>query len=122
MRLRDLITGEVERGLMPSFHARPNKHAPDERIKAAMDIYPPDLIVERADVWDSMMGSIGWLPGAFWMRRFNTVHFPKLMVALGRSGTMQDALTPLMVEGEPFYIFPSAFGSAPFSLLEKYWT
>lgn len=122
MRLRDLLTGAVEKGLMPSFNARPNKYCPDDTIKREMDAYPADMIVERADVFYEGIGSVGYLPGAFYMRRHATVHFPKLMVALGRGGTLADALTPVMIEGEPFYIFPSAFGSAAFSLLEKYWT
>lgn len=122
MRLRDWRSGAVETGLMPSFNARPNKYVPDERIKGPMDVYPPDLIVERADVFEEGLGSVGYLPGAMYMRRYGTVHFPKFMVALGRSGVLQDSLVPVMVEGEPFYVFPSAFGTAAFSLLEKYWT
>lgn len=122
MRLRDWRSGAVETGLMPSFNARPNKYVPDERIKAPMDVYPPDLIVERADVFEQGLGSVGYLPGTMYMRHYGTVHFPKFMAALGRSGVLQDSLVPVMVEGEPFYVFPSAFGTAAFSLLEKYWT
>lgn len=122
MRLRDWRSGAVETGLMPSFNARPNKYVPDERIKGPMDVFPPDLIVERADVFEDGLGSVGYLPGAMYMRRYGTVHFPKFMVAIGRSGVLQDSLVPVMVEGEPFYVFPSAFGTAAFSLLEKYWT
>lgn len=122
MRLRDWRSGAVETGLMPSFNARPNKYVPDDRIKAPMDVYPPDLIVERADVFEEGLGSVGYLPGTMYMRHYGTVHFPKFMVALGRSGVLQDSLVPVMVEGEPFYVFPSAFGTAAFSLLEKYWT
>lgn len=121
IRLRDFVTGTVDIGVLPVFYGQPSKHTSETGFKGSMAQYPPDLVIERADLWQNGVGSLGYIPGTFWARSLNLVRFTQLMVAFGRSGVLADALEPVVIDGDEFLFLPSFFGTATFSLQEKYW-
>lgn len=120
-RLRSWLTGAIELESLPVIDATPAKYrGTADPFKNIMPPSPPDFTLERVDVTEEGL-SIAYMPGVFFARYFELIHYPSFSLALGRGQTYQDSLVPLEVEGEDFYVFPSFHGCAVFSLLEKYW-
>ena len=122
-RLRDFLSGAVEVATLARTTCNPAKHGRGTGItRHRLPLMPPDLRLEQADVWLAGVGSIGKLPGLFYGGRVCHYVTADLMAALGKGASLGDCLIPLEIDGEPFYILPTGFGSLFISLLEKYWT
>lgn len=120
-RLRDFLSGVVEAGALVRTTANPVKHARLTMARQAMLSLPPDIRLEPADVWLAGVGSIGFIPGLFHGGRSCHYKASDLLVAFGGGSGISDTLVPVDIEGEPYHIIPTGYGSAFVSLLEKYW-
>lgn len=120
-RLRNFVSGEAEAGALVRTSCNPAKHGNVTMSRAVMPAFPADLKLEQVDVWLNGVGSVAKLPGAFHGGRSCHYRTMDLLVALGKGSSIADCLTPATINGEPFYVIPTFYGSLLFSLAEKYW-
>lgn len=120
-RLRDLLSGVVETGALVRTTANPAKHSQVAFARNQMLLLPADLRLEPVDVWLAGVGSVGKIPGLFHGGRSCHYRTSDLLAALGKGTSMADCLVPSIIDGEPYYVLPTAYGSVLVSLLEKYW-
>lgn len=118
-RLRDPLSGVVEPGAMPYFAAHSNIYSESTFYKRDVHVYPPDLIVERRSYWES--GPTAVLPGLFMSHFYSYRRLGSIFPRLGRSVSYGSCLSPILIDGEPFYLLPTGYGCSIVSLLEKYW-
>lgn len=121
-RLRDFISGVAETGALTKVTCNPTKHAQVVMSRAPMLAFPADLKLDPVDVWINATGSVGKVPGLFHGGRSCHYRTMDLLVALGKGASITECLTPVTIDGEPFYIIPTGYGSVIVSLLEKYWS
>lgn len=120
-RLRDFLSGVVESGALVRTTCNPTKHAQNSMARNNMPTLPADIRLDPVDVWLAGIGSVGKVPGLFHGGRSCHYRTGQLQAALGNGTSLTDCLTPVTIEGEPFYILPTGYGSTIVSLLEKYW-
>ena len=120
-RLRDFVSGVVEAGALQKTTASPTKHGGVVMARQAMLSFPADIRLDPVDVWLAGSGSIGYVPGLFHGGRSCHYVTSDLLVAFGRGSGLSDVLVPVEIDGEPYLIIPTGYGSAFVSLLEKYW-
>lgn len=120
-RLRTPTTGLVEVGPLPRLYGRVNMVSGRNTYKQAVEQFPPDLILERTYSFESSLGYTGYIPGQFYSTYYSHMRLSQTLPALGRSISLAETLTPIEIGGEPFYLWPTDYGTMFVSLLEKYW-
>lgn len=120
-RVRNPISGVIEKSSLPFANGLPSKHSADGTYKAPMDVYPADIMLQRVDFWEDGQGAIGYIPGLFYMPRNSHRRFGEVAPLLGKASSYAETLIPYTIAGEPFYFIPVQWGTIVLSLLEKYW-
>src|SRR5690606_20923481 len=95
MTLRDLISGAVLAGRVPTFYGRPNVMSGKTTNKTRLDSYPPDLMLERVPLW--LDGAIGYMPGQFYSTYYSHALLSEVFPLFGKSPTYGECLSPIEV-------------------------
>lgn len=119
MTLRDLISGAVLAGRVPTLYGRPNVMSEKTTYKTRLDSYPPDLMLERVPLW--LGGAIGYMPGQFYSTYYSHALLSEVFPLFGKSPNYGECLDPIEVAGEQYFAIPTGYGCIFVSLLEKYW-
>lgn len=120
-RLRDFLSGVVEAGALVRTTANPTKHSRLSMARQSITTLPADIRLEPVDVWLAGVGTIGLMPGIFHGGRSCHYKTADLLVAFGKGSGISETLVPVVIDGEPYHILPTGYGSIFVSLLEKYW-
>lgn len=120
-RLRDPLTGVVELDNLTSIQGNPVKHSSVGHAHIQADPFAADLVLHRADAWMNGQGAIGYMPGMFYGSRPAHYRVADLLSLLGLGTTYAATLDPALIEGQPFYVIPTYWGSLLVSLKEEYW-
>lgn len=120
-RLRDFLSGVVEAGALQRTTANPTKYGAITMSRQAIPSLPADIRLDPVDVWLAGAGSVGFIPGLFHGGRSCHYKTSDLLVAFGKGSGLSETLVPVDIEGEPYHIIPTGYGSVFVSLLEKYW-
>ncbi|WP_339514439.1 hypothetical protein [Pseudomonas sp. RL_15y_Pfl2_60] len=120
-RLREPVSGAVETASLSRFYGYPPKLTGLSTYTNDLDLYPADLEFTQADVWESGRGQLGKVPGLFHMGYNSHAKLGSVLTMLGRGTGIGDTKAPVMVGDEPFYLFPTVYGSFAMCPLEKYW-
>lgn len=120
--LRNPVTGTVETGDLMYAWADPLGGATETsyRINPG-DVIPRDIVLRKVECSLDGTGSIGWIPGLFYMGATSHYVTSVLMTMLGKSGSYSELTSPISLAGEEFYLLPNSFGHWTVSLDEKYW-
>lgn len=120
-RLRNPVSGVIEKSSLPYAYGLPSKYSNDSTYKAGMDSYPTDLMLQRVDFWEDGLGSLGYIPGMFYMPRNSHRRAGAIFPIIDKATTYSETLVPYTIDGEPFYFIPVQWGTIVMSCLEKYW-
>jgi len=120
-RLRSPITGVIEKAPLPYAYGLPSKHSLASTVKASMDLYPMDIMLQRVDFFEDGQGFLGYIAVVFYMPRNSHCRFGEIAPLMGKAPSYAETLIPYTIDEEPFYFIPIQWGTIVVSLLEKYW-
>lgn len=123
MRLRNPITGEIEKNNISNFSCNLWDGTDDSnRNSTGIDTYPRELVLLPQEYFEPGYGYIGVMPGIFKSPRYQTTKISELFKRLGKNPSKEDILIPYDINGISVYFIPTSYGVLPITLEEKYWT